>query len=156
MNLVELVESVTTATGFTHAASVEVVSVEPGVVSMRMPRKPELLQFNGFFHGGAVTGLADHAAGAAASTALPRGRIAVTADLHINFLRPADGGFITAQATAVSVGTTLSVVKVEVFTPGEAGSPTLCAIATVTLRSVETPPIEAAPRDRPTSDRDDA
>ena len=58
MNLAELVKSVTAATGFTHAASVEVLSVEPGMVSMRMPRKPELLQFNGFFHGGAIAGLA--------------------------------------------------------------------------------------------------
>ena len=38
MNALELVKSVTAATGFMHAAAVEVVSVEPGAVSMRMPR----------------------------------------------------------------------------------------------------------------------
>lgn len=145
MNIAELVKSVTAATGFTHAASVEVLSVEPGMVSMRMPLKPELLQFNGFFHGGAIAGLADHAAGAAATTALPQGRIAVTADLHVNFLRPANGSFITANARTVSVGTTLCVVTVEVSMLGEAGSSALCAIATATLRSVELPPAKAAP-----------
>ena len=31
----------------------------------QMAKKPELLQFNGYFHGGVVSGLADHAAGAA-------------------------------------------------------------------------------------------
>lgn len=136
MSLSELVKSVTAATGFTHAASVEVLSVEPGCVSMRMPRKPEMLQFNGFFHGGAISGLADHAAGAAATTALPPGRIGVTVDLHVNFLRPASGNFITASARVASAGSTLCVATVEVTTEGKDG-PFICAIATATLRSVE-------------------
>jgi uncharacterized protein (TIGR00369 family) len=138
MDPTELVKSGTAATGFTHAASVQVLSVEPGIVSMRMPRKPELLQFNGFFHGGAVAGLADHAAGAAATTALPQGRIAVTVDLHVNFLKPAAGSCITANAKAVSVGSTLCVVMVEITADSE-GSSVVCAIATATLRSVEAP-----------------
>jgi uncharacterized protein (TIGR00369 family) len=142
MNPTDLVKSVTAATGFTHAASVQVISAEPGLVSLRMPRKPELLQFNGFFHGGAISGLADHAAGAAATTALPPGRIAVTADLHINFLKPANGSSITAVAKAVSIGATLCVVTVEVTTEGD-GAPAVCAIAAVTLRSVEAPPRKA-------------
>jgi uncharacterized protein (TIGR00369 family) len=144
MNLTELVKSVTAATGFTHAASVQVLSVQSGIVSLRMPRKPELLQFNGFFHGGAVTGLADHAAGAAATTALPQGRIAVTADLHVNFLKPANGSSITATARAVSVSSTLCVVTVEVTTEKE-GNSVVCAIATATLRSVEAPQLKSAP-----------
>lgn len=143
MNITELIKSVTAASGFTHAASVEVLSVEPGIVSMRMPRKQELLQFNGFFHGGAVAGLADHAAGAAATTALPPGRIAVTASLQVNFLKPAAGSSITATARAVSAGSTLSVVTVEVTTENE-GRSVVCAIATATLRSVEAPQLKAA------------
>lgn len=144
MNLTDLVKSVTAASGFTHAASVEVLSVEPGLVALRMPRKPDLLQFNGFFHGGAVTGLADHAAGAAATTALPPGRIAVTANLQVNFLKPADGSSITATARAISVGSTLIVVSVEVTTEREASS-VVCAIATVTLRSVDAAPMKSVP-----------
>jgi uncharacterized protein (TIGR00369 family) len=138
MNATELVQSVTAATGFMRAAAVQVIAAEPGHVTLRMPRKPEVLQFNGFFHGGAISGLADHAAGAAATTALPPGRIAVTADLHVNFLKPANGTSITAVAKAVSVGSTLCVVTVEVTTEGE-GNPVVCAIATATLRSVEAP-----------------
>lgn len=138
MNPTELVKAVTAAKGFTHAAAVEVISAEPGLVSLRMPRKRELLQFKGFFHGGAISGLADHAAGAAATTALPQGRIAVTADLHVNFLKPAAGNAIMAVAKAVSVGATLSVVTGEVFSESEPSS-VLCAIATATLRSVEAP-----------------
>jgi uncharacterized protein (TIGR00369 family) len=142
VNATELVKAVTSATGFTHAASVEVLSAEPGLVSLRMPRKPELLQFNGFFHGGAISGLADHAAGAAATTALPPGRIAVTADLHVSFIKPASGSAITAVAKAVSVGSTLCVVTIEVFAETEVGS-VLCAIATATLRAVDAPSLRA-------------
>lgn len=134
----KFLEAVNAATGFIRAADVQVVSIEQGAVVLRMPRKPELLQFNGFFHGGAISGLADHAAGAAASTALPPGKIAVTADLHINFLKPASGTSITASARTVTVGATLAVVRVEVSTEGN-GPDVLCAIATATLRAVQAP-----------------
>lgn len=46
-----------------------------GHVQMSLVKKPGLLQFNGFFHGGVVSGLADHAAGAAATTSLPAGTL---------------------------------------------------------------------------------
>ena len=48
----QLVRKVTAITGYTHAAGVEVVSAEPGNVTLSLAKKPELLQFNGFFHGG--------------------------------------------------------------------------------------------------------
>ena len=85
MDADQLVRKVTALTGFTHAAGVEVLSAEPGRVSLSLAKKPELLQFNGYFHGGVVSGLADQAAGAAASTALAAGKIAVTVDLHVVF-----------------------------------------------------------------------
>jgi uncharacterized protein (TIGR00369 family) len=138
MDALQLLKSVNAATGFIQAAAVEVLSVEQGAASLRMPRKFEVCQFNGYFHGGAIAGLADHAAGAAASTKLPSGRIAVTADLHVNYLKPANGASITANAKVVSSGATLSVVTVEVTTEGD-GPPVLCAIATATLRTVEAP-----------------
>ena len=76
----QLVRSVTAITGYARHAGVEVVSAEAGRVTLSLHKKPELTQFNGFFHGGVVSGLADHAAGAAASTALPAGKVAVTVD----------------------------------------------------------------------------
>jgi uncharacterized protein (TIGR00369 family) len=75
-----------------------------------------LLQFNGFFHGGVVSGLADHAAGAAATTAFAAGKIAITVDLHVNFLAPASGASIVAKAHALQVGSTICVVSVSVET----------------------------------------
>lgn len=134
----QLVGAVTARPGYTSAIGTTVVHAEPGIVHMRVARKPELLQFNGFFHGGVVSGLADHAAGGAVSTALPAGKIAVTIDLHVNFLAPADGEALLARAKALQVGTTVSVANVEVLTLGEGGE-RLCAFATVTLRAVDMP-----------------
>jgi uncharacterized protein (TIGR00369 family) len=138
MDPVPQVEAITAATGFTRDSAVDVLAVEPGAVSLRMPRSAAMLQFNGHFHGGAIAGLADHAAGAAATTALPAGRIAVTADLTIHFLKPASGASITARARTVSVGSLLCIATVEVTTECEPG-PVVCAIATVTLRAVAAP-----------------
>jgi uncharacterized protein (TIGR00369 family) len=138
MDLRQLIKSVNAATGFIRSAEVEVLHAEPGRVTLRMPRREEVLQFNGFFHGGAISGLADHAAGAAATTALPPGRIAITVDLHVNFLRPASGSSITAAARAISVGSTLVVVTVEVTSEAD-DAPVVCAVATATLRAVEAP-----------------
>ena len=138
MNAEQLVRKVTSLTGFTHSAGVEVLAAEAGRVSLSLAKKPELLQFNGFFHGGVVSGLADHAAGAAATTALPPGKIAVTVDLHVNFLAPASGPTLVARARTLQVGNTICVVTVDVETEAPAGQQ-LCAVATVTLRVVDMP-----------------
>ena len=141
----QLVEQVTALTGFTNSSGVQVLIAEPGYVNLSLAKKPELLQFNGFFHGGVVSGLADHAAGAAATTALPAGRIAVTIDLHVSFLSPANGQSIIAKAKTIQVGSTVCVVAVEVTTAFE-GEEKLCALATVTLRVVDMPAFTKAPK----------
>ena len=105
---------------------------------MELARRPDLLQFSGFFHGGVISGLADHAAGGAVTTALPAGKIAVTIALHVNFLAPADGERIVARAKAIQVGSTVCTARVEVLSP-RAEEQRLCAVATVALRVVDMP-----------------
>lgn len=102
---------------------------------MSLRRRPDLLQFNGFFHGGVIAGLADHAAGGAVTTLMPEGRIGVTVDLHVNFLSPAKGETILAKAEAIQVGKTIAVASVEVVTPAD-GEDQQCALCVVTLRAV--------------------
>jgi uncharacterized protein (TIGR00369 family) len=124
--------------GFPQFAGIRVVSAEPGKVSLALDRKPELMQFFGHFHGGVIAGLADHAAGAAVTTALPKGRIAVTVEIKINFLGPADGDEIIANAEAIQVGGTIGVAKVEVISAAN-GKTRVCAYGTATMRAVEMP-----------------
>ena len=143
MDADQLVRNVTALTGFTQFAGVEVVAVEPGRVTLSLARKPELLQFNGYFHGGVLSGLADHAAGAAATTTLPAGKIAVTVDLHVNFLAPASGSTLVAKARTLQVGSTICVVAVEVDTDAPTGQ-RLCAVANATLRVVDMPSLPPA------------
>ncbi len=138
MEMLDLLQKVTAASGFTHSAGVEVVAADVGNVTMELAKKPALLQFSGFFHGGVLAGLADHCAGAAATTTLAPGKIAVTVDLHINYLAPANGEKITATAKCVQTGSTLCVVSVAVSSI-RGNEATVCAIATVTLRVVDMP-----------------
>src|SRR3954454_3468241 len=94
----KLVEAVTSRPGYTSAIGTEVLDAKKGQVSLRVAKRPDLLQFSGFFHGGVIAGLADHPAGGAARTLMPAGRIAVTIEFKINFLSPANGDAIIARA----------------------------------------------------------
>lgn len=133
-----LVERVTGAPGYTREVGTRVLSARPGMVELALDRKPGLLQSQGFFHGGVVAALADHAAGGAITTALSPGKFAVTVNLQANFLAPANGDTLVARAKALHVGGTIGVAQVEVSTV-VAGAETLCAIVTATLRAVELP-----------------
>jgi uncharacterized protein (TIGR00369 family) len=134
----ELVERVTYAPGYTSAVGTRVESAEAGYVVMSLARTDHLLQANGFFHGGVIAGLADHAAGGAVTTAMPPGRFAVTVNLQVSFLAPAKGTTLIARARALQVGSTIGVARVDVASMAD-GVETPCAIATVTLRGVDFP-----------------
>jgi uncharacterized protein (TIGR00369 family) len=137
-DLQALVEAVTFAPGYTRSVGTKVHSVEAGSVTLTLDRTPELLQANGYFHGGVIAGLADHAAGGAVTTALPPGKFAVTICLQINFMSAANGQSLLARAKAVRVGSTIGVAHVDVTSLRD-GAERLCATATVTLRVVELP-----------------
>src|SRR5205814_8369557 len=99
--------------GFPKTSGMRLVSAEPGKVTMALKKRPDLTQFFGHFHGGVITALADHAAGAAATTAMPEGKLAVTVEIKINFLGPADGEEIIARADTIQAGSPIGVVQVE-------------------------------------------
>ena len=87
MNPPSLAETVN-AKGFSHAAGFRIVTVEPGHAEVALARRDDLVQFFGHFHGGVITALADQAAGIAVTSGLPKGRIGVTVEIKVNFLRP--------------------------------------------------------------------
>jgi uncharacterized protein (TIGR00369 family) len=105
---------------------------------MSLAKTDHLLQANGFFHGGVIAGLADHAGGGAVTTAMPPGRFAVTVNLQVSFLAPAKGGSLIARARALQVGNTIGVARVDVTSVAD-GVETPCAVAVVTLRGVDFP-----------------
>jgi len=133
-----ILERVMDLPGFPKSSGMRVVAAEPGKVTMALKKRPDLTQFFGHFHGGVITALADHAAGAAATTAMPEGKLAVTVEIKINFLGPADGEEIIARAETMQAGPTIGVVKVEVISQ-KAGSERVCAFATATMRAMDMP-----------------
>ena len=124
--------------GFPKSAGMRVTAAEPGKVTIALTKRPELTQFFGHFHGGVIAGLADHAAGACATSAMPDGKIAVTVEIKINYLSPADGEQMIARAETIQTGSSIGVVKVEVFSQ-KAGAERLCAFATATMRAMDMP-----------------
>jgi uncharacterized protein (TIGR00369 family) len=121
--------------GFTKASGFQIRSFEEGAVTLEVAPKEELTQFLGYVHAGVVTGLADHAAGAAYASVLPEGKVCMTIELKINFMKPAQGEMLAAEARVISAGGTIGVVQSDVY--GEqAGVRTLCATSLITLRAV--------------------
>lgn len=135
----QITEFITRHTPFPDALGIRVLHAEPGIVHMSIAKRPDLRQISGFFHGGVIAGLADHAACLAAGTALPLGRAVATIDLQINFLSAADGESIIARAKTVQTGKTVCVATVEISTMLNAQE-RLCAISTVTMRTTDLPP----------------
>ena len=107
-----LVERVTHAPGYTRSVGTRVESAEAGHVVMSLAKNDNLLQANGFFHGGVIAGLADHAGGGAVTAAMPSGRFAVTVNLNVSFLAPAKGDRLIEIAIAIKVGSTIGEAHV--------------------------------------------
>ena len=88
--------------------------VEPGVCVVELPFRPELSQQDGFFHAGALTTIADSAAGYAALSLMPPGARVLTVELKINLLAPGSGELAVARGVVQKAGRTLTVVQSEV------------------------------------------
>lgn len=86
----------------------------------------DLTQQHGYVHGGVVSYLIDNAITFAAGTAL--GATLVTAGFTVDYLRPARGIRLQADAAIVRAGTGVAVVRCDVHSIDEAGVSTWCAV----------------------------
>ncbi|MCD0483488.1 PaaI family thioesterase [Streptacidiphilus sp. ASG 303] len=110
--------------GLLRTLGVEVVEVEPGRVVLDLPVRPEVAQQDGFVHAGAVTALADAAAGAAAQSMMPAGKNVLSVEFKVNLLSPGVGERLRAAATVVRSGRTITVVTAAVESLGGADATT--------------------------------
>jgi uncharacterized protein (TIGR00369 family) len=93
-------------------------------------------QQHGFVHAGAVSAIADSAAGYAGLTLMPPGAGVLTAEFKINLLAPAAGERLRARGRVVKAGRTLTLAQAEVFAES-AGREKLVALLTATLMAVQ-------------------
>jgi uncharacterized protein (TIGR00369 family) len=124
--------------GFTGATGFRIASIEPGRAELALTRRDDLVQFFGHFHGGVITALADHAAGIAITSGLPKGKIGVTVEIKVNFLAPADGVELIARANTLKMSGSIGVATIEIFTRDDK-SERLCAFGTATMRAMDLP-----------------
>jgi uncharacterized protein (TIGR00369 family) len=110
--------------------------VTSGQVEIVLVPKPELSQQHGFVHAGAVSAIADTAAGYAALSVIPMDRGILTAEFKINLLAPARGERLIARGKVVKAGRTLTLAQTEVFAENE-GKEQLIALLTATLMAIE-------------------
>lgn len=93
----------------------EVSSVEPGKVSLRLPLRAEHLAPNGFLHGATVVALADTACGYGVLAHMPDGAANFTTiELKANYLGTLREGAIVCDATPVHLGRSTQVWDAEI------------------------------------------
>jgi uncharacterized protein (TIGR00369 family) len=111
-------------------------AISPGTVEIHLVPSPEISQQHGFVHAGAVTAIADSAAGYAALSLMPEGRGVLSVEYKINLLAPAIGDRIVARGSVVRAGRTLTVAQANVFAETD-GDERLIAVLTATMMTVE-------------------
>ena len=122
--------------GLMQTLGASLVHVSPGQVEIALVPRPEIAQQHGFVHAGAVSAIADSAAGYAALSMMPAGRGILTTEFKINLLAPAAGTRIVARGKVVKAGRTLTLAQTEVLAEND-GKERLVALLTATLMTIE-------------------
>lgn len=132
-------QQILAAQPFSRLLGAELTHLAPGAAELRLPVTDALKQQHRFVHGGAVSYLADNALTFAGGAQM--GVPVVTAEMKINYIRPAMGDMLIARAEAISSGRSQVVVRCDVFTV-TAGEERLCAAAQGTIAALPAKPQE--------------
>ncbi|SDX59140.1 uncharacterized domain 1-containing protein [Roseicitreum antarcticum] len=93
----------------------EMTEVRNGLVSIRLPFRPELTQQHGYFHAGGTSAIADSAGGYAAFTLFPEESSVLTVEFKVNLINPAQGDYLEAIGRVIKHGRTLTICKLDVW-----------------------------------------
>ncbi|MFI8288752.1 PaaI family thioesterase [Streptomyces sp. NPDC085614] len=126
-----LARKVLEAQPFSRLLGARITAFGEGGATLELDVREDLLQQNGFVHGGVLSYAADNALTFAAGTAL--GAAVLTAGFSIQYVRPAVGVTLVARAAVVHAGRRQAVVRCDLLTVDAAGEETLCAVAQGTV-----------------------
>jgi len=110
--------------------------LSPGRVEIELRPHPAISQQHGFIHAGAISAIADTAAGYAALSLMPEGRGVLTTEFKINLVAPAVGDRVIARGRVVKAGRTLTLAQTEVFAES-GGEEKLVALLTATMMTID-------------------
>lgn len=113
--------------------------VAPGRVEVILPARADLLQHNGYFHGGLIAGLADIAGGFAGWSLIEADQGMLTIEYKLNIVAPGMGDHLRAVGEVVSRGRSIIVTRIDVFGMRNENS-VLCATSLQTLKVMKLPP----------------
>ena len=116
---------------FSTLLGAKLASFSDGEAVLEVPIRAELLQQNGFVHGGVLAYAADNALTFSGGSVL--GPAVLTSEYKINYLRPASGRTLVARASVVQAGKRQAVCRCDVFAVGEKLEEILCAVAQGTI-----------------------
>jgi uncharacterized protein (TIGR00369 family) len=122
--------------GLMSTLGASLLHIAPGAVDIVLSPSPSVSQQHGFVHAGAVSAIADTAAGYAALSLMPPGAGVLTTEFKINLVAPAAGERIVARGRVIKAGRTLTLAQTEVFSE-TAGQERLIALLTATLMTIE-------------------
>ena len=129
--LLQLGKDILASQPFSTVVGAELTALSQGRSELAILLTPELMQQNGFVHGGVISYAADNALTFAGGSVL--GTAVLTSEYKINYLKPAIGRQLLARATAVYTGKTQAVCRCDVFVVNDEGKEVLCAVAQGTI-----------------------
>jgi uncharacterized protein (TIGR00369 family) len=110
-----------------------------GAAITDVPARDDLVQHNGYFHGGLIAGLADIAGGFAGWSLVAADQGMLTIEYKLNIVAPGMGDQLRAVGEVVSRGRSIIVTRIDVF--GMRNTETvLCATSLQTLKVMKLPP----------------
>ena len=101
--------------GLMRHLGAELAGVKAGLVTIRLPFRPELTQQHGYFHAGGTSSIADTAGGYAGFTLFPEQSSVLTVEFKLNLLNPGQGDWLQAVGRVVKSGRTLTVCQLDVW-----------------------------------------
>jgi uncharacterized protein (TIGR00369 family) len=129
----EVAQKLLAAQPFSVLVGARVTAFGDGGATLELDIRADLLQQNGFLHGGVLSYAADNAITFAGGAAL--GPEVLTGGFTINYLRPAKGDVLRAVASVVHAGGRQATCTCELWTV-EGDTETLCALAQGTVIAV--------------------
>jgi uncharacterized protein (TIGR00369 family) len=126
LNPLDIGQKILAAQPFSLLLGTEMSSYGPEGVELRLVLHDNIKQQHGFAHGGVLAYLADNALTFAGGFVMGGG--VLTAEIKLNYTRPAVGEMLVARAWVVSSGKTQAVARCDVFCVKD-GEEKLCVAA---------------------------